>query len=114
MDRYGELLACTRAVTEGGFSAAAFSLSLTPSAVSRLVSRLEDRLGVRLFSRSSRQVALTSPLTKSVVVLSATKCCAAKLLCDATCCVSHGAAAFYQRAVKTGVLTHLASTVCLL
>jgi DNA-binding transcriptional LysR family regulator len=60
MDRYGELVAFTRAVTEGGFSAAAFSLSLTPSAVSKLVSRLEDRLGVRLFSRSSRQVALTA------------------------------------------------------
>jgi DNA-binding transcriptional LysR family regulator len=44
MDRYGELVAFTRAVTEGGFSAAAFSLSLTPSAVSKLVSRLEDRL----------------------------------------------------------------------
>ena len=60
MDRYGELVAFTRAVTEGGFSATAFSLSLTPSAVSKLVSRLEDRLGVRLFSRSSRQVALTA------------------------------------------------------
>lgn len=60
MDRYGELVVFTRAVAEGGFSAAARSLSLTPSAVSKLVSRLEDRLGVRMFSRSSRQVVLTA------------------------------------------------------
>ena len=60
MDRYGELVTFTPAVTEGGFSAAAFSLSLTPSAVSKLVARMEDRLGVRLFSRSSRQVALSA------------------------------------------------------
>lgn len=59
MDRYGELVVFTRAVADGGFSAAARSLSLTPSAVSKLVSRLEDRLAVRLFSRSSRQVVLT-------------------------------------------------------
>src|SRR4051794_3158104 len=43
MDRYGELVVFTRAVADGGFSAAARSLSLTPSAVSKLVSRLEDR-----------------------------------------------------------------------
>ena len=59
MDRYSELLVFTRAVAEGDFSAAARSLSLTPSAVSKLVSRLENRLGVRLFSRSSRRMALT-------------------------------------------------------
>jgi hypothetical protein len=59
VDRYSELLVFTRAVAEGDFSAAARSLSLTPSAVSKLVSRLENRLGVRLFSRSSRRMALT-------------------------------------------------------
>ncbi|MGZ6212416.1 MAG: LysR family transcriptional regulator [Candidatus Binataceae bacterium] len=59
MDRYSELLVFTRAVAEGDFSAAARSLALTPSAVSKLVSRLENRLGVRLFSRSSRRMALT-------------------------------------------------------
>jgi DNA-binding transcriptional LysR family regulator len=59
VDRYSELLVFTRAVAEGDFSAAARSLSLTPSAVSKLVSRLENRLGVRLFSRSSRRMVLT-------------------------------------------------------
>lgn len=59
MDRYGELRVFARAVAEGGFSAAARSLSLTPSAVSKLVSRLENRLGVLLFSRSGRRIVPT-------------------------------------------------------
>jgi DNA-binding transcriptional LysR family regulator len=43
-----------------GFSAAAIELSLTQGAISRQVSLLEDLLGVRLFDRTSRGVALTS------------------------------------------------------
>jgi DNA-binding transcriptional LysR family regulator len=43
----------------GGFSAAARRLSLTPAAVSKNVARLEARLGVRLFQRSTRSLALT-------------------------------------------------------
>lgn len=47
-------------VTEGGnFSAAARSLGLSPSAVSKQIRRLEDRLGVRLFNRSTRRLTLT-------------------------------------------------------
>ena len=42
------------------FSAAAASLSLSHSAVSRRVSELEARLGVQLLQRSSRRVALTA------------------------------------------------------
>lgn len=42
-----------------GFSAAAESLALSHSAVSRRVSELEARLGVQLLQRSSRKVALT-------------------------------------------------------
>lgn len=41
------------------FSAAAEALGLTPAAVSRSIKRLETRLGVRLFSRTTRQVRLT-------------------------------------------------------
>ncbi|GAC1550032.1 MAG: LysR family transcriptional regulator [Beijerinckiaceae bacterium] len=59
MDRYGEMLVFVRAVEDGGFSAAGRSLSLTPSAVSKLVTRMENRLGVLLFRRSHRTVALT-------------------------------------------------------
>lgn len=60
MDRTGEMLAFVRAVDCGGFSAAARELELTPSALSKLVSRLEDRLGVRLLSRTTRRLEMTT------------------------------------------------------
>jgi DNA-binding transcriptional LysR family regulator len=48
------------AVTESGnFARAAEALGLTPSGVSRAVARLEARVGVRLFDRTSRSVTLT-------------------------------------------------------
>jgi DNA-binding transcriptional LysR family regulator len=59
MNRYGEMQVFVRAVADGGFSAAARSLSLTPSAVSKLIARIESRLGVLLFDRSHRTVTLT-------------------------------------------------------
>ena len=43
----------------GSFSAAAVAAGVTPPAVSRTVFRLEERLGVRLFDRTTRQVRLT-------------------------------------------------------
>ncbi|HKO69304.1 MAG TPA: LysR family transcriptional regulator [Bradyrhizobium sp.] len=52
--------AFVRVVEQQSFSAAAASLGLTPSAVSRLVSKLEDRLGVRLLHRTTRRLTLTS------------------------------------------------------
>lgn len=42
------------------FSGAAEALGLTPASVSRSIKRLEERLGVRLFSRTTRTVRLTS------------------------------------------------------
>lgn len=53
------MAAFVRAVEKGGFSPAARELGLTPSAVSKLVTRLEDRLGVRLLNRTTRRLALT-------------------------------------------------------
>lgn len=44
---------------EGGFSAAARKLGMTPAGVSKNVGRLEASLGVRLFQRSTRQLRLT-------------------------------------------------------
>ena len=41
------------------FSAAARQLGMTPSGVSKAISRLEERFGVRLFDRTTRRVAAT-------------------------------------------------------
>jgi len=48
------------AIVEGGsFARAADALGLSPSGVSRAVSRLESRVGVRLLDRTTRSVTLT-------------------------------------------------------
>lgn len=57
--RSGEMKVFVRVVQAGSFSAAAQALKLTPSAVSKLVTRIEERLGVLLFQRSTRQLVLT-------------------------------------------------------
>src|SRR5258706_1628416 len=54
-----DLLFFAAVVEHSGFSAAARSLNLPKSSVSRHVGRLEDRLGVRLLERSTRNVRLT-------------------------------------------------------
>lgn len=59
MDATSDLRVFVRVMDRGNFSQAAKDLGLTPSAVSKLVSRLEDRLGVRLLERSTRRLALT-------------------------------------------------------
>ncbi len=58
-DRAAELNALVSAVEHGGFSAAARHLGVTPSAVSKTITRLEERLGVRLMNRSTRRLTLT-------------------------------------------------------
>jgi DNA-binding transcriptional LysR family regulator len=60
MSRAEEIAAFTLAVDTGSFSAAARKLGLTPSALSKLISRLEDRLGTRLLHRTTRRLHLTS------------------------------------------------------
>ena len=46
-------------VETGSFAAAASRTGLSPSAISKLIGRLEDRLGIRLFHRTTRRIALT-------------------------------------------------------
>lgn len=58
-NRSGELEVFVRVIELGGFSAAARACGMTPSAVSKLVARLEQRLGTRLVNRSTRQLQLT-------------------------------------------------------
>jgi DNA-binding transcriptional LysR family regulator len=55
-----EMLVMVRVADRGGFTAAAEDVGLTPSAVAKLVQRLELRLGVRLLNRTTRRVTLTT------------------------------------------------------
>ncbi len=59
LERSGEMEIFARVVQEGGFSAAGRSLDLTPSAVSKAIARLEERLGARLLLRTTRALSLT-------------------------------------------------------
>ena len=59
MDDRSEMAVFVRVAEAGNFSVAARALKLTPSAVSKLIGRLEDRLGARLLNRTTRRVSLT-------------------------------------------------------
>lgn len=60
VNRAVEMEVFAAVVERGGFSAAARALDMTPSAVSKLVGRLEARLGTRLVNRSTRKFQLTA------------------------------------------------------
>ncbi|RYF77429.1 MAG: LysR family transcriptional regulator [Comamonadaceae bacterium] len=59
INRSGEMDAFVHVVDRGGFSAAARALGMTPSAISKLVGRLEARLSTQLVHRSTRKLQLT-------------------------------------------------------
>jgi len=59
MDNANDMAVFVRVAETGNFSATARALNLTPSAVSKLIGRLEDRLGARLLNRTTRRVSLT-------------------------------------------------------
>ncbi|MFV3074290.1 LysR family transcriptional regulator [Niveispirillum fermenti] len=59
INRAGEMEVFVRVVETGTFSGAARALDMTPSAVSKLVARMETRLGARLLNRTTRQLGLT-------------------------------------------------------
>ncbi len=58
-DRLRELMVFTRVVALGSQTAAAHVLGLSPSAVSRQIAGLEERLGARLLNRTTRRFSLT-------------------------------------------------------
>ena len=59
MDRLGPLNAFVHAAESRSFTATGRDLGISASAVGKAVARLEERLGVRLFHRSTRSIALT-------------------------------------------------------
>jgi len=59
MDGIAEIGVFTRVVDAKGFTPAARTLGMTASGVSRVISRLERRLGVRLLHRTTRSLSLT-------------------------------------------------------
>jgi len=59
MDRMTSMATFVKVVESGGFSAAARTLSMSPSMVTAHVQSLEERLGVRLLNRRTRRVSLT-------------------------------------------------------
>jgi DNA-binding transcriptional LysR family regulator len=59
MDRIDAMQAFVAVADLRGFAPAARKLKLSPSAITRLVAALEERLGARLLQRTTRQVALT-------------------------------------------------------
>ncbi|EWY37113.1 hypothetical protein N825_21955 [Skermanella stibiiresistens SB22] len=54
-----DIAAFAQVVEDGDFSAAARTLGLTPSTISKAMARLENHLGCRLLQRSSRTMSLT-------------------------------------------------------
>src|SRR5262249_29740076 len=60
MDQSSEMRVLVRAIERGAFAGAAKDLGLTPSAVSKIVMRLQGRLGGRLVNRTTRRMALTA------------------------------------------------------
>lgn len=61
MDRLSELEAFLAVVETGGFTAAGRRTGASQPAVSKAIGALENRLGVALFNRSTRNVTLTDP-----------------------------------------------------
>ncbi|MFI7865067.1 LysR family transcriptional regulator [Ectopseudomonas khazarica] len=58
--RSGEMLVFVTVAEQGSLSAAARALGLTPSAVSRIIVRTEQRLGARLLLRTTRALTFTA------------------------------------------------------
>jgi DNA-binding transcriptional LysR family regulator len=83
VDAANEMAVFERVAERGSFAAAAQDVGLTASAVSKLISRLERRLGVRLINRTTRRLALTADgatyLERSREILAAIEAAEAEL-----------------------------------
>ena len=61
MDRFHELRVFIAVADHGGLAKAAAVIHSSPPAVTRTIASLEERLGVRLFDRTTRSLRLTEP-----------------------------------------------------
>ncbi|MBI3676483.1 MAG: LysR family transcriptional regulator [Proteobacteria bacterium] len=61
MDRFHELQVFIAAADTGSFAKAGAKLRISPPSVTRTISSLEDRIGTRLFNRTTRSLSLTEP-----------------------------------------------------
>src|SRR5215813_15045866 len=64
MDRFDAMHAFVAVADLQGFAPAARKLRLSPSAVTRLIAALEERVGARLLQRTTRSVTLTDAGTR--------------------------------------------------
>ena len=60
LERLTGLIAFARAASLGSYTAAARSLSVSPSAISKSIQRLERHFGVSLFTRTTRSLSFTA------------------------------------------------------
>ncbi|MDM0023723.1 LysR family transcriptional regulator [Variovorax saccharolyticus] len=99
INRSGEMEAFVQVVDRGSFSAGARALGMTPSAVSKLIGRLEARLATQLVLRSTRRLQLTAEgrlfYERSVRVLAD--------LDEAERCAASGAAPAGRVSINTSV-----------
>ena len=59
LDRLAGIIAFARVASLGSYTEASRALSVSPSAVSKSIKRLEERLGIRLFTSTTRSITLT-------------------------------------------------------
>jgi len=59
LNNFSDIVAFVRVVEARSFVAAAQTLGMSPSAISKAVSRLEERLGARLLNRTTRSLSMT-------------------------------------------------------
>ena len=60
MDQVFAMDVLLRAVDKGGFAPVARELGVSPSALSKVVAKLEERLGVKLLHRTTRHLRPTA------------------------------------------------------
>ena len=59
MNNFSDIVAFVRVAEAHSFVAAAQTLGMSPSAISKAITRLEERLGARLLNRTTRSLSLT-------------------------------------------------------